>query len=43
LSKPNLEKLRKEDAKKESTKPKKFFKFGAAKRGGDNAFAQMMR
>ena len=41
LSKPNVDKLLKEEAKKESSKPKKLFKFG---KGGDNsAFQQIMR
>ena len=36
MSKPNLKKLRKEEeVKSESNKPKRIFKFGAAK-GGDN-------
>jgi hypothetical protein len=41
LSKPNVEKLKKEEAKVESGKPKRLFKFG---KGADNgAFQQMMR
>jgi hypothetical protein len=34
LSKPNLDKLSKAEVKTESTKPKRIFKFGAAKGGG---------
>jgi hypothetical protein len=41
LSKPNVDKLKKEEAKSETSKPKKLFKFG---KGGDNsAFQQIMR
>jgi hypothetical protein len=36
LSKPNIEKLRKDEIKVESNKPKRTFKFGAARGGGDN-------
>lgn len=41
LSKPNVDKLKKEEFKDQVTKPKRLFKFG---QGGDNsAFQQMMR
>lgn len=46
LSKPNIEKLRREEEKEASTKPKKFFKFGKGAGGGgaeNSAFQQMMR
>lgn len=46
LSKPNVEKLRREEEREASAKPKKFFKFGkgAGGGGGENgAFQQMMR
>jgi hypothetical protein len=44
LSKPNIEKLRKEELKEEGSKPKKFFKFGGGGGGPTNgAFQQMMR
>jgi len=33
LSKPNIEKLRKEEVKPENSKPKRTFKYG---KGGDN-------
>jgi hypothetical protein len=35
LSKPNLDKLRKEEVKGDSNKPKRIFKFG--KGGGENS------
>lgn len=37
MSKPNIDKLRKQDANEKSSKPKKFFKFGA-KAGENGAF-----
>ena len=41
LSKPNIDKIKKEEVKEESTKPKRTFKFG---KGTENsAFQQMMR
>lgn len=41
LSKPNIDKIKKEEIKTETTKPKKIFKFG---KGSENsAFQQMMR
>lgn len=45
LSKPNLDKLRKQEQKEESNKPKRIFKFGKGGSGaGDSsAFQQMMR
>jgi hypothetical protein len=36
LSKPNIEKLRKEELKEEGSKPKKFFKFGGGRGGSAN-------
>jgi hypothetical protein len=36
LSKPNIEKLRKEELKEEGSKPKKFFKFGGGRGGAAN-------
>lgn len=41
LSRPNIEKLRREELKEEGSKPKKFFKFGGG--SGNGAFQQMMR
>lgn len=45
LSKPNLDKLSKVEVETKSTKPKRIFKFGAAKGGGgeSTAFQQMMK
>ena len=41
MSKPNVDKLKREEFKDQVTKPKRLFKFG---QGGDNsAFQQMMR
>ena len=46
LSKPNIDKLRREEEKDPKAKPKKFFKFGKGAGGGgadNSAFQQMMR
>lgn len=44
MSKPNVDKLKKEEFKDEAAKPKRLFKFGKGGGHGDNsAFQQMMR
>jgi len=43
LSKPNVDKLKKEETKVGSGKPKRLFKFGKGAGADNGAFQQMMR